>query len=261
MQYYKKSLGQNFLIDKNIINKIISLVEIKNRHIIEIGPGKGALSQEIFKKKPKSFTLIEKDQNLIKNLKKYFSKEKKVRIFNEDILKFDVESICKNNSIIFGNLPYNISSQILVKILKFKIWPPKVKDVIFMFQKELGEKIIGKFKTKNYGRLSILTYFRLNIVRKFLVSPFSFFPKPKVVSMVIHFKPKNKLNYKIKKINNLEKITNIFFSNRRKMINKNLKKVLNKKKIEKIPFLNTNLRPSEIKPEVYFKITEIYEEE
>ena len=128
-----------------------------------------------------------------------------------------------------------------------------------MFQKELGEKIIGKFSTKNYGRLSILTNFRLKIIKKFLVSPFSFFPKPKVLSMVIHFQPKKKTNHRIKEIKSLEKITNIIFSNRRKMVNKNIKKILSSKKIKKIPGLNLNLRPSEIKPEIYYKITELYE--
>ena len=107
-------------------------------------------------------------------------------------MQFDVDRICKKNTVIFGNLPYNISSQILVKILKFKNLSTNIGDIILMFQKELGEKIIGKFSTKNYGRLSILTNFKLKIIKKFLVSPFSFFPKPKVLSMVIHFQPKKK---------------------------------------------------------------------
>ena len=259
MKYLKKSLGQNFLTDKNIINKITSLVKIKDKNIIEIGPGNGALTNEIFKRKPKSLILIEKDHNLVRDLKRSFLKEKKVKIFNEDVLQFDIDSICKKNTIIFGNLPYNISSQILVKILKFKNLPTYIGDVILMFQKELGEKIIGKFSTKNYGRLSILTNFRFKIVKNFLVSPFCFFPKPKVMSMVIHFQPKKKSNHKIREIKSLEKITNIIFSNRRKMINKNIKKVLTSKKIEKIPDLKLNLRPSEIKPEIYYKITELYE--
>ena len=92
-----------------------------------------------------------------------------------------------------------------------------------MFQKELGEKIIGKFPSKNYGRLSIISGYRLNILEKFTISSNCFFPKPKVSSMIIHFKPKIKNLYKINKINNLEKITNLLFSNKRKMINKNIK--------------------------------------
>ncbi len=258
MKYSKKSLGQNFLIDKNIIKKTIDLCEIKNKHIIEIGPGKGALTNEIFNRKPKSLKIIEKDLNLANELKKKYSKEKLVKIYNSDILKFNLERIVNKNSIIFGNLPYNISSQILIKVLKFNVWPPKFTNLIFMFQKELGEKISGRFPSKGYGRLSIISNFRLFIKKKFLVSNNCFFPKPKVTSMVIHFQPKPNI-CQIKKIDNLEKITNILFSNKRKMINKSLKKILTNKEINNLSGLNVNLRPENINPEIYYKITEIFE--
>jgi len=259
MIFAKKSLGQNFLQDKNIIRKIINLINIKGKDVIEIGPGNGALTDEIIKKKPKLLTIIEKDFYLTKKLREKYSLNKNINILNRDILKFDIEKICKKNSAIFGNLPYNISSQILVKILNFKSWPPDFNDLVFMFQKELGEKIIGKFNTSNYGRLSILSNLRLNVINKFNVSPNCFMPKPKVTSMVIHFQPKLKSPIKIKNIKNLENITNIFFSNKRKMINKNIKKVLSGKKIKKINNLNLQNRPSEVSPELYYKITEIYE--
>ncbi len=258
MEYVKKSLGQNFLIDKNIINKIINLTDIKNRNVIEIGPGLGAITNEIIKRNPKSLMLIEKDDKLCEKLKNNFSKNKSIQIFNSDILKFNLEKKIKHNSIIFGNLPYNISSQILVKVLRFNKWPPNFTDIIFMFQKELGHKIIGSFKSNNYGRLSVLTNYRLKILNKFIISNNCFFPRPKVSSIIIHFKPKKNAS-KIKKIKNLEKVTNILFSNRRKMINKNIKKLFNKKNLKKISFLNLNLRPEELKPEIYYKITEIFE--
>jgi len=126
-----------------------------------------------------------------------------------------------------------------------------------MFQKELGEKIIGKFSTSNYGRISILSNYRLDIMNKFFVSPNCFFPRPKVTSMVIKFKPKKqKINLNL---NNLEKITQIFFSNKRKMINKNIHRLLSKKNIDKISNLNVRLRPSDLQPEIYYKITKLYE--
>lgn len=259
MKFSKKSLGQNFLIDKNIIKKIINSVDISKRNIIEIGPGKGALTDEIIKKRPKSLHLIEKDYELSKELNFKYLNKNEIKVHNEDILKFNLKKIHINNSIIFGNLPYNISSQILVKFLKSDIWPPEISDFIFMFQKELGEKILGKYLTKNYGRLSILTNLRLNIINKFFVSSNCFYPKPKVNSIVIHFQPKKTNLYNIKNINNLEKITNIFFSNKRKMINKNINKILSKKQINTISDLNLNLRPSDIKPEIYYKITELFE--
>ena len=260
MKFSKKSLGQNFLIDKNVIKKITSLVSISNKDIVEIGPGKGALTNEIIKAKPKSLKLIEKDNELFNDLKINYSEFEFLEIYNNDILKFDIEKILKKNTIIFGNLPYNISSQILVKILKLQKWPPNISDIIFMFQKELGEKIIGKFTSKHYGRLSILANFRLFIIKNFLVSPNCFFPKPKITSMVIHFKPKKDLSHKIRKIYNLEKVTNILFSNKRKMINKNIKKIISDDKIKKILNLNLKSRPAEIKPEIYYKITELLEQ-
>ena len=190
MKKAKKSLGQNFLIDKNIINKILSLTKIKDRNIVEIGPGKGALTDEIIKKKPKTLLIIEKDNLLFDLLIEKYSKFKYVKVVNADILKFDLEKNIKSNSIIFGNLPYNISSQILVKLIKFEKWPPKFSNLILMFQKELGEKIMGKFPSSKYGRLSIISNFRLENIEKFIVSENCFFPKPKVKSMVINFKPK-----------------------------------------------------------------------
>ena len=255
----KKSLGQNFLLDKNIIRKIIGLIDISNKNILEIGPGKGALTNEILKKNPKSLILVEKDFTIFGELKKKYKDNKKIEIFNKDILKFEIEKKIKKNTIIFGNLPYNISSQVLVKIIKFKSWPPNYTDVVFMFQKEMADRIIGKFNTSKYGRLSILSSYRLDILKKFDVSPYCFFPKPKVNSTVLFFKPKRKKNFYIKNLDNLEKITNIFFSSRRKMINKNVKKIFKKNYNNVVKDLNVRLRPSEVKPEIYYQITELFE--
>ena len=121
-----------------------------------------------------------------------------------------------------------------------------------MFQKELGEKIIGKYLTKDYGRISILTNYRLKTVEKFLVSPNCFRPKPKVTSIVIHFKPIKREKFKIKKIDKLEKITNILFSAKRKMINKKIQKFLIQKR-SKINGLKLNLRPSDLEPNIFIK--------
>ena len=258
MNYAKKSLGQNFLIDLNIIKKIVGLTKINNRNIIEIGPGKGALTDEILKHKPKSIILIEKDFLLFKQLKLKYSNYKNIEIFNKDILNFEIEKKIKNNTIIFGNLPYNISSQILVKLIKFRDWPPKYISLILMFQREMSERIIGKFNSKHYGRLSILTNYRLIATNKFYVSPNCFFPRPKIISCVLQLKPKlNKI--KINKIKNLEKITNILFSNKRKMINKSVKKIFKINQLESIKNLDLKLRPSEIKPELYYEMTRIFE--
>ena len=254
----KKSLGQNFLVDKNIIKKITNLIDIKNKNVLEIGPGKGSLTNEILNKKPKSLILVEKDNRLIKDLQEKYDNKKNIKIYNDDILKFNIEKKIKSNTIIFGNLPYNISSQILVKLIKFKKWPPLYTDLILMFQKELAQKITGKFMSKNYGRISVLTSYRLKLTNKFFVSSNCFVPVPKIMSNVLHLKPiiNNKEN--IKNIDNLEKVTNILFSNQRKMINKNLKKLFNENKIKSLN-LNLKKRPSDLKPQTYFKITELLE--
>ena len=258
MSFAKKSLGQNFLIDHNIIRKIINLVKVSNKNVLEIGPGKGALTDEIIKNNPKSLTLIEKDLSIFNDLQIKYKKNNKIKIYNKDFLKFDIEKKLKEKTIVFGNLPYNISSQILVKMIKFNYWPPKYTALVFMFQKEMSQRILGPFKSENYGRLSILTNFRLDIIKKFNVSPNCFWPKPKVDSTILLLKPKKNL-LKIKKVDNLEKITNILFSNKRKMINKNIKKIF-KKKEHMIKNLDFKLRPSEIKPEIYYELTKLYEE-
>lgn len=251
----KKSLGQNFLVDKNIIKKILNFINIKDKNIIEIGPGMGALTDEILKERPKSLTLIEKDNKLIEKLKIKYKKNKKIFFYNADILKFDLENILKEKSIIFGNLPYNISSQILIKLIKFNKWPPNYTNLVLMFQKEVADKISGK----SYGRLSIISSYRLKIINKFNVSANCFFPKPKVVSTVLHLVPVKIKNYNIKNLKNLEFITNIFFSKKRKIINKTLKKNFKQKQIMMFKNLNINNRPSDLKKEFYYQATEIYE--
>ena len=255
MFFSKKSLGQNFLIDQNIIKKIINLKNIENKDIVEIGPGNGAITDKILSLKPNSLIVIEKDTHLIKKLKEKYKNMELIKFYNNDVLKLDLEKIIKKDSIIFGNLPYNISSQILVKLIKFKKWPPKYTDLILMFQKEVAEKILGK----SYGRLSIIANYRLKSLNKFNVSANCFFPKPKVTSTVIHLIPSKKINFNISDIENLELITNMFFSNKRKKINKKIKQIFKPYQISKFKNLDLNDRPSDLKKEFYYKATEIYE--
>ena len=259
-RYAKKSLGQNFLIDSNIIKKIIGLTNIFDKNILEIGPGKGALTDEILKNKPKSLTLIEKDNLLSNKLKLKYSHNKKITIYNKDVLKFNFEKKLEEDTIIFGNLPYNIASQILVNIIRFKKWPPKYSCLIFMFQKEMADRIIGKHGTSKYGRLSILTNYRLNLLNKFNISPNCFFPKPKIDSTVLFLKPNSKIKNKIKNIKNLEKITRIFFSNKRKMINKSFSKLFkNPENLSRKLDINLSLRPDQLNESDFYRIVEYYE--
>jgi 16S rRNA (adenine1518-N6/adenine1519-N6)-dimethyltransferase len=256
----KKSLGQNFLIDNNVINKIINLSSVKDSNIVEIGPGTGNLSKQIINQNPKSFILIEKDHHLTERLKKDLVVKKNIKIFNQDILKFSLEDNIEKNSIIIGNLPYNISSQILVKLIKFKKWLPKYKRLILMFQKEVADKIIAKSKSKNFGRITILTNARLKVTDHFNVSPNSFYPIPKVRSTVLAMEPITNNDFKVNDISNLEKITHVFFSKKRKMINKAFKTLFSNSNLmaERIG-IDLSLRPNQLTEKDYYKITECYE--
>ena len=254
----KKSLGQNFLIDKNIIAKILKYSNIKENNIVEIGPGTGNLTKEIINKNPKSLLLIEKDNNLAKDLQKLSGH--KIKIFNKDILKFNLESCLKNKSTIIGNLPYNIASQILIKLIKMKTWPPKYERLIFMFQKEVANRILGLVNTPNYSRLTVISKWRLKVIDSFNVSSGSFKPKPKIESTVIIFEPIIDQKYIINNIQNLEKITQIFFTSKRKMINKSLNKIFNNnQEVLKILKIKNTIRPSQLTVDDYYKITELYE--
>ena len=165
----KKSLGQNFLVDQNIINKIVNILELKNKNILEIGPGTGNLTEGILKKGPKRFLVVEKDNNLANILSRKFGN--KIEVINEDILKIDENSLSDQTLTVFGNLPYNISTEILCKWIlniKEKIW---FDYLILMFQKEVADRIISNFNTKSYGRLTILANWRLNIKKICDISP------------------------------------------------------------------------------------------
>ena len=257
---FKKSLGQNLLIDKNILKKILSLSSFKNKNIIEIGAGTGNLSIEIIKLMPKKLICIEKDKIFEKKLKILFQDIKNISVIKGDILKLNLKSLVSDETIVVGNLPYNISTQILVKFLRFNPWPPKFKKLIFMFQKEVGEKILADFGSKNYSRLSIITKSRLKTLNYFYVSKNCFLPKPKVDSIVIEFQPIKRSDVNFKSVKTLEYITNIFFSNKRKMINKTFKKL----KIIDSKFIDTHnidltLRPENLNEGLFYKITEYFE--
>ena len=254
----KKSLGQNFLIDNNILQKIVNAVPInKSNEILEIGPGTGNLTDYLIKKNPKKIFVIEKDNNLAFLLDEKF--KNKINIINDDILKISENLISKEKLIVFGNLPYNISTKILSKwitSINKNFWFSKL---ILMFQKEVADRIIAKINASNYGRLSILANWKLDIKKIMNIGPNSFFPKPRVESSLLIFSPKNNF-FKIKNPKNLEIITRVFFNQRRKMIKKPFNQIFkNSDQIAKKLNIDLNLRPQNLSPDTYYKIAKEYE--
>ena len=256
----KKSLGQNFLIDQNISKKIIKIVNItKNKKILEIGSGYGSLTNKILELSPKKIFAVEKDKDLANLLKQNFKNLKNIEIINEDILKLLENRSMEKNITVFGNLPYNISTKILTTLILTNNWPPWYDALVLMFQKEVADRITAKNNNKNFGRLSILCNWRLEIKKHFNVSRNCFSPKPNVDSTVLSFIPKRKF-FNIKNPQNLENITRILFSNRRKIIKKNFIKLFGKNNVAKDLNLDLNKRPEELTSETFYKIAIKYEE-
>ena len=254
----KKSLGQNFLTDQKVIDKIVDIVNIKNKSILEIGPGTGNLTLNILKKNPKKMIVIEKDPQLAELLNKNLGT--KINIINEDVLKINENKLEDDSLTVFGNLPYNISTEILCKwILNIKNENFWFDCMILMFQKEVADRIVSEFNTKNYGRLSILANWKLDIKKISDVKPLSFNPRPKIDSSILFFKPKLDF-FPLKNSKNLEKLTRIFFMHRRKMLKKPYNQLFNGNlDIANKLKINLNLRPQNLNFETYYKLTEEYE--
>ena len=253
----KKNLGQNFLIDRNILEQIVNTVDITNKEILEIGPGSGNLTSFILKKNPKKIYVIEKDDELALLLKDKFNNE--ITIFNDDVLKISEDKISSEKLTVFGNLPYNISTEILSKwIINIdkNFW---FESLVLMFQKEVAERIIAESNTSKYGRLSILSSWKLNIKKIIDINPQSFSPRPKIVSTLLLFTPREKI-FELKDAKNLEMITRVFFSQRRKMLKKPFNKIFNNAKEVSDKFkIDLNLRPQNLQPEMYFNLVREYE--
>ncbi len=254
----KKSLGQNFLIDRTVLEQIVDSVEVNNKEILEIGPGSGNLTIHILKKKPKKIYVVEKDNDLSILLNEKFNDE--IIIINDDILKVSENKISKEKLTVFGNLPYNISTKILSKWIvniNKEFW---FDQLVLMFQKEVADRIIAESNTSNYGRLSILSSWKLDIKKIIDIKPESFSPRPKIDSSLLILTPKKNF-FELKDPKNLETVTRIFFNQRRKMIKKPFNQIFkNAENISKKFNINLNLRPQNLEPEMYYKLTKEYED-
>ena len=254
----KKSLGQNFLNNDKILSEIVDNGQISNNDVIlEIGPGTGNLTEKIISKNPKQIILVEKDKNLVEVLREKFGK--RVTLINKDILDCYKEFRFKDKIKVFGNLPYNVSTEILASFVKLDNLKEIYEKFIFVFQKEVADRILAKENTKQYGRLSVLTSWKMSRIFLFDINPIFFSPKPKVWSSLILLSPKPEYEI-LKNAKNLEHITNIFFNQRRKMIKKPMRQLFNNyDEIANKLDIDLNLKPQNISTENYLKICKIYE--
>ena len=212
-----KKLGQNFLINKYTINTLLEIIDIsKNDLILEVGPGQGALTREIIKK-TKNYTGIEKDSKLCKVLEKINSI--KLNIRNEDILKTDLNKIYKEKYRIVGNIPYNISTKLLLKCIENK---DNIINIHFMMQKEFVDRIISNCGNKTYGRLSVLMQLFFHCEKFIDIEPSDFYPSPKVYSSFLKLVPRDEILLKKNEIDGFLVFTKSIFNKRRKKIKNTL---------------------------------------
>ena len=220
--HLKKKLGQHFLVDKNIIHKLIKNISPnKEDVIVEIGPGDGALTKSIL---PyiKSTCLIEKDKDLINDLEFILKRYKSSKVINKDVLEFDF-SIFRYPFRVIGNLPYNISTEIIFKMCKID----NIIDIHFMLQKEVVDRIVSQPNTKVYGRLSVMAQAYFSPKKLFDISENVFTPKPKVKSSFLRLLPRKSIFKNNKHEEIFYNIVKSSFEGRRKMIRQSLSKYLN----------------------------------
>lgn len=177
---FKKKLGQNFLKDKNILQKEVTIAEVCGKRVLEIGAGDGRLTEQILAANPKIVYAVEKDSELASELKKRFKNERKVVVIEGDFLEIKLPLF----DVAIGNIPYYISSDIIFRLAKYKFG-----RAVLMVQKEFAEKMIAKPRASNYGRLSVTSQIAFNAKLVQKVPAHLFFPKPKVDSALIVIKP------------------------------------------------------------------------
>ena len=250
----KKHYGQHFLKNSSILEKIVKINSLKNLHVIEVGPGSGALTKFILKQEPKSLISVEKDKYLKPYLDKIHSSYPSTfSVIYEDILALDILKILEKDSIILGNLPYNIATTLIMNFLKIS---NKLPEMIFMVQKEVADRITAKVSTKPYGRVSVLCQLHYEIKRIFDVSPENFFPKPKVFSTVLKLSPRKE---KLVNLEEFDKLIKRSFCYRRKTIKNNLDKTVKSfSKVFDDQIFSSRKRPQDFSPKEFVEIFEAF---
>ncbi len=243
----KKHLGQNFLTDNHIKTKIIAACQLENDdNVLEIGPGKGILTQEIVTS-VKSVIAVEKDKKLFEYLEGKLKDYKNLTLINEDILKFKLK---QNNTKVIGNIPYNISSPLIEHLINQK---QKICSIFISLQKELAERIVATPGSKVYGSFSLFVQYHTEPQIKFFIKKGSFHPSPKVDSAFVELKIREIPSVKVKNEELLFKIIRTSFNQRRKMISNTLKRFLSADKISQIG-IEPSKRPEQLGLEEFAKL-------
>jgi 16S rRNA (adenine1518-N6/adenine1519-N6)-dimethyltransferase len=233
-----KKLGQNFLTDINIAEREIEYCDINRKDtVLEIGPGTGILTK-ILSKKASSVIAVEIDKVLIKNLRNFLPDN--VLLINDDILNINFEKLPKFNKIV-SNLPYKISSPITFKLLNYDF-----SKAVLMYQKEFAERLIAKPGNKQYSRITVGIYYKVNCEILDIISKKCFYPQPKVDSCIVRLIPKKSKPLKLINEDFYFDLVRILFNNRRKKI-KNILNKIYKKDISNLPYINK--RVEELSPE------------
>ena len=252
--HIRKRFSQNFLEDQNVIEKIVDIINPqKSDYIIEIGPGKGALTVPIFKSVDK-LNVIEIDKDLTKLLKKNIG-DKNLIIHEHDALKFDYSNFKHTNLRLIGNLPYRISTPLLFHLLSYK---DIIKNMFFMLQKEVVERICAKSGTKEYGRLSVMLQYYCDAELMLIIKPDAFFPSPKVDSAIVKITPLSEAKYELLNDKSFKIIVREAFSQRRKTIRNSLKTFLNETEI-KAAGIDTNVRAENLEIKDFVKLSNLYQ--
>ena len=249
----KKKFGQNFLKNRDLLKKIADLKNFENKSILEIGPGKGALTEYLLKKKPKRLIAIEKDEELkpfLINIQKRYPDIFKI-IF-QDALTYEYSKIKDQKIFLVANLPYNIATTLVIKWLRHI---KKFESIIIMVQREVADRLSAEVSTKFYGRTSVLVQLHSDVKKIFDVSPDNFYPKPKVNSSIIELSPKSNLNFNYE---NIDKLLKICFAQRRKKLKNNLSKISHSN-LRKIinSGVDLNLRPQNISIDNYLMMSKL----
>ena len=251
----RKRFGQNFLIDHGIIREIVRAIHPrKDDLVVEIGPGKGAITQ-LLADACDNLHVIELDRDLVPWLKVKFEKHPNFQLFQADALQFDFAQLIRDEKPlrIVGNLPYNISTPLIFHLLSYA---DKVQDMHFMLQKEVVKRMAAQAGDSAYGRLGIMVQYYCAVEDLFDVPPTSFDPAPKVDSAIVRLVPHAPLPYVANNVKTLETLVNVAFQQRRKTLRNSLKQLLTAEQLESLP-VDLQLRPEDISLAEYVAISNL----